>query len=77
MFVLGSVVTAGQWICLHWTHRVHKHSHSLGSLIGLADFIRVVSKDTISLFPYYLPHLPIILQSQTCVAKRVFCNLLL
>lgn len=56
---------------LHWTRRVHKYSTwPLCSLIGLADFLMIVSKDTSALFVFYLPCLPISLQSQTYVAKN-------
>lgn len=67
VFVLGSVAT----LALD-TESTQILPQPLGSLISLADFVVIVSKDTISSFPFYLPHLPIILQSQTYMAKRFF-----
>lgn len=67
VFVLGSVAT----LALN-AESTQILPRPLGSLIGLADFVTIVSKDTISSFPFYLPRLPIILQPQTHVAKRFF-----
>lgn len=72
MLALGSVAT----LALD-TESTQIRPWSLGSLIGLTDFVMIVRKDTISSFPFYLPHLPVILQSQTHVARGFFCNLVL
>lgn len=67
MFALGSAAT----LALD-TESTQILPWPLGSLINLADFVITVSKDTISSFPLHLPHLPIILPSQTHVARRFF-----
>jgi len=67
VFELGSVATFAVD-----TESTQILPQPLGSLLGLADLVAIVSRDIITSFPLHLPHLPISLHPQTHVTRRFF-----